>query len=199
MQGAFRDSVTIVSASPFTLPGRQPLSPPALVVEPILPNLLAVLSVLSAIGFDVTVAESFKDARSVMKGADRPALLFTDVKLREYNGLHLVLRARSLWPGLAAIVTSDTSDPVLQAEAERLGASFLVMPAPAEEITAAILRTVLRSPAPDLQQEPIRAPFERRRGERRTAGAAATFLRERRLADRRRDPGIALRDLAHAR
>ena len=191
--------MTIVSATPFTVPGLQPSSPPALVVEPVLPNLLAVLSALSALGFDVTVAETFKDARSVMGGAERPALLLTDVKLREYNGLHLVLRGRTLWPGLAAIVTSDAPDPVLQTEAERLGATFLVMPAPREEIVAAILRTVLRVPGSDLNQEPIRAPFERRRGQRRTAGSATTFLRERRLADRRRDPGVAIREVVHPR
>ena len=67
------------------------------------------------------------------------------MRLREFNGLHLVLRGQAAWTGLPAIVTHQTSDEVLQAEAERLGATFVVLPTTREELVAAVYRTTLRS------------------------------------------------------
>lgn len=185
-----------MSATSFALPGLPPSSPPALVVQPILPHLLSVLSTLSALGFDVTVAETFKDARASLT-ARQPALLFTDVRLREYNGLHLVLRGRSLWPGLAAIVTSEIPDAVLQAEAEGLGATFMVMPTSREEMVAAVLRTMMRPSPTGESPAAIRAPFERRREERR-AGSNLACHQDRRRGERRRDPHEILREAVSA-
>jgi DNA-binding NtrC family response regulator len=136
-------------------------SPSALVVEPELPRLLAVLTALSSAGFDPIVAETFQDARSTL-GNQAITLLVTDLKLRDYNGLHLVMRGAASRPHLASIVTTDAADPVLQAEAEKLGATFVVMPASHDELVAAIYRTALRKPAPGESLEPIRPPFERR-------------------------------------
>lgn len=49
-----------------------------------------------------------------------PDLLITEVKLGEYNGLHLALRARAA--GIPSIVLGD---PVFEREAEQLGATYL--------------------------------------------------------------------------
>lgn len=49
-----------------------------------------------------------------------PDLLITEVKLGEYNGLHLALRARAA--GIPAIVLGDR---VFEREAEQLGATYL--------------------------------------------------------------------------
>ena len=51
----------------------------------------------------------------------RPDLLITEVKLGEYNGLHLALRGRAI--GIPAIVLG--SDLLLEREAEQLGATYL--------------------------------------------------------------------------
>jgi DNA-binding NtrC family response regulator len=168
----------------------------ALVVEPVLSHLTLLRSALSSLGFDVIVAESFQDARASMAGEQPLALLVTNVRLREYNGLHLVLRARTTRPGLAAIVTSEAEDPVLQAETERLGATFVVLPASRAEIAAAVLRTVLSPTSWTDARSPVRAPFERRRRQRRAAPVPAEVMQERRVADRRRDAASALRDAA---
>src|SRR5262245_16281505 len=165
-------------------------SPTALVIEPILPHLLAVLSTLSTMGFDTTVAETFQDARAALS-AHPPTLLVTGIKLREYNGLHLVLRGMTTWPDLAAIVTSETPDSLLQEETERLGATFLVMPAPETEIIAALSRTVLRTRRAGAPLEPIRPPFERRL----TSPASPTIV-DPQMAERRRDAIAAIRALA---
>lgn len=169
---------------------QSPIVASALVVEPHLPQLMLILSALSTLGFDVTVAEKFRDARTVL-AAVRPTLLVTNIRLQEYNGLHLVLRGRSSWPDLPSIVTSEFVDPVLRLEAERLGATFIAMPTTAEELSAAVYRTVLRPP---FETAPVRAPFERRQRERRLRQAPGTAGIERRQLERRRGFAEALRD-----
>jgi DNA-binding response OmpR family regulator len=184
-----------MSSIPFRLPGL-PASPPSvLVIEPVLPHLLLVISALASAGFEVTVAETFKDAKSSLM-VSPPNLLVADVKLYEYNGLHLVMRARAAWKGLAAIVTSHVSDAILRGEAERMGATFLVLPTTRDELIAAVYRTMLRQEPTDSQVEPIRAPFERRHAERRTMASTNPLARDRRIADRRRDTAAALRQIA---
>src|SRR5262245_27498196 len=175
---------------PFGNPGGGSSSPTALVIEPILPHLLAVLSTLSSMGFDTTVAETFQDARAALS-AHPSTLLVTGIKLREYNGLHLVLRGMTTWPALAAIVTSEAPDSLLQEETERLGATFVVMPAPQTELVAAVSRTVLRTPRAGLPFEPIRSPFERRFASQ----GGTTSVLDPEIAERRRDAVAAIRAL----
>jgi DNA-binding NtrC family response regulator len=166
---------------------RRAPAPYALVIAPALPDLLAVLSTLPAMGFDVTVAEKFQDAKESL-ASSRPALFVTGIKLGNYNGLHLVLRGTTAWPGLPCIVVAETADPVLRDEAERLGATFVVMPAPHNELAAAVSRTVLR-PA-GLPFSPIRPPYERRHNLPETARVAGT--------ERRRNVRTAILGLANA-
>src|SRR5688572_2711722 len=114
-----------MSATVFRAPGPHEFAASALVVEPGLRNLLFILSTLSELGLDVAVAETFRDAKSLM-ATMRPVLLLTSVKLHEFNGLHLVMRGRASWPGLPSIVTMCVDDAVLRREAEELGATFMV-------------------------------------------------------------------------
>jgi DNA-binding response OmpR family regulator len=179
-----------MTATLFRLPKGGGAVASALVVEPYLPHLLFILSTLSSLQFDVIVADTFKDAKAALLSA-RPALVITDVRLREYNGLHLVLRGRSAWKDLPAIVTSSMDDAVLRDETERLGATFVTLPIATTEMTAAICRTVLDTPR---AAEPVRPPFERRHRERRLDRNRLVI--ERRRFDRRRDPAAALRQLS---
>ena len=179
-----------MSSTLFRLPRSAESVASALVIEPHLTNLLSVLSTLSTLGFDTTVAETFRDAKTSL-AAHRPHLLVTDVKLGEFNGLHLVLRSRSLWKDLPAIVTSEADDPVLRDEAHHLGATFVTLPTSDRELLAAIIRTVLRTGrAHPGNHEAIEAPFERRHTDRRQASISSDI--ERRIHDRRRDFSAAL-------
>jgi hypothetical protein len=82
---------------------------------------------------------------------------------------------------MATLVTASQEDAMLQAEAESLGATFVVKPTSTQECLAAILQTVYRS---DASAGPIRPPFERRRGERRETPQPVSA--DRRLSERRR-------------
>lgn len=179
-----------MTATLFTLPKTGGAVASALVVEPYLPHLLFILSTLSSLQFDVVVADTFKDAKATLLSA-RPAVVITDVRLREYNGLHLIHRGRAAWKDLPAIVTSAVDDPVLKEEAERLGATYVTLPIASSELVAAICRTVLQS---RYAMEPVRAPFERRKRERRLDRGQLVI--ERRRSERRRDPALALRQVS---
>jgi DNA-binding NtrC family response regulator len=167
--------------------GSRQSHPTALVVDPALPNLLAVLSALSAMGFDTSMANTYQEAKAALD-TQGPTLLVTGLKLREYNGLQLVLRGTAAWPGLAAVVMADAPDPVLQSETERLGATFVVMPTSSAELEAALSRTVLSARSGGAP--PIQAPFERRTGRRGESTAPEP------RAERRRDLAAALRAAA---
>ena len=123
---------------------------------------LWLLSLFSDPYFHVTLATSFEEAkRLLMKGP--PELIVAAVQLGEFNGLGLVLRAQSHNPNVRAVVLSRVADPVLQADAERIGTTFVTLPIEHRELRAAIIRTLFRQDQVG-SKIPIRAPYERRRG-----------------------------------
>lgn len=134
---------------------------------------------LSPSEFRVTVLHNFADAKAFLD-VQPPDLLITELRLGEYNGLHLVLRGKAARSDMAALVLSDLE--ILQSEAERLGATFIVKPISSRDLAAAVVRTLHRhEDAP-----PVRPPYERRSADRRQAGSSKLPLRERRTGERRR-------------
>ena len=85
----------------------------------------ATAEVIRDAGFDVAEATSFEQARTLLASLD-PDLLITEVQLGAFNGLHLVWQRHLEQPGRPSIVLSAYADSVLEAEANRLGAPFLV-------------------------------------------------------------------------
>lgn len=80
---------------------------------------------LSAAGYRVVTSTNFADGKALLEAEDPPALLIVSVRLGAYNGLHLVIRGRLDTPGMAAVLASDTHDPILAAEAARYGAAYV--------------------------------------------------------------------------
>ena len=67
---------------------------------------------------------------------DHPSLLISEVRLGEYNGLHLALRAQS--SGVPAVLIGEP-DPVLQREAAQLGAVYLSHDVDSQQLLSVIL------------------------------------------------------------
>ena len=176
------DGGTSMTSTIFSVDAMLTGAPTALVVEPSAPDAIWIALVLSGLGFRVTASDTFQGARAQL--TTPVALLATELRLGEYNGLHLVLRGKSLHPQLAAIVTSHIDDPVLYDEAERLGATFVLKSVGAHQFRAAVLRTLFRRGP---KGEPIRPPYERRTANRRRQVAAADHHPELRVGERRRD------------
>jgi two-component system response regulator PilR (NtrC family) len=84
-------------------------------------------------GYKVATFNSFQDARRYL-AAHRPDAILTDIRLGAYNGLQLVLVAKSMYPTITAAVVTGYDDPVLRKDAVRYGAAFLTKPVSAHAI-----------------------------------------------------------------
>jgi DNA-binding NtrC family response regulator len=81
----------------------------------------------------VVACDSFERARQVLKDQAFDALI-TDVRLGAFNGLQLAVMARDMYPDMRLIVFSGFDDPVLRADAEHIGATYLVKPVVSGEL-----------------------------------------------------------------
>jgi DNA-binding NtrC family response regulator len=98
-----------------------------LVVSNDVAGLTDTLSVLGAAGYHACGASTFAEARRVLAGGS-PDLVIADQRLGEYNGLHVILRARVSRPGLSAIVTTGALDCGLAADARSLDVECVLKP-----------------------------------------------------------------------
>jgi len=93
-------------------------------------------ALLEHAGYRVVVAGSFAEARFALT-EEAPDLLISDVRLGEFNGIQLVATtARSI----PSIIITGFPDPVLEGEAHRLGADFLIKPVETAKLLAVIKR-----------------------------------------------------------
>lgn len=169
-------------------PARSPLT--ALVVDPT-DDAVGTVAALSYAGFTVTLTDNFEMAKRLLARLS-PLVLVTELRLGAYNGIHLALRCSMVPSRVTVVVTARLSDAIQQRDVEAIGATFIQKPFTAADLNAAIFRTALRRPNADGTFEPVHAPFERRRGERRTA--VVVGLPDRRHAERRRDiAGLMIR------
>jgi DNA-binding response OmpR family regulator len=97
-------------------------------------------------GMRVTMVETFVEGREQLQAL--PDLLISEVRLGDYNGLHLALRARS--SGIPAIVLGK-EDAVTEREAEKLGAMYVPTDGDDRHLTAAIRAAGIRIPTPKVR------------------------------------------------
>jgi DNA-binding NtrC family response regulator len=112
------------------------------------------VTLLEEAGYRVRSARSFDEAKMLL-AEEPPDILITDLRLGQYNGLHLVLRTRSNHPEMAALVTSRIADPVLEAEAHRQHAHFILVPLTAPQLLEAVASTLGDGPRKPLAKSPI--------------------------------------------
>jgi DNA-binding response OmpR family regulator len=93
----------------------------------------AIERALQQAGEDVTARSSFEEARQALKDRTFDALI-TDVRLGAFNGLQLAVMARDMHPEIKLIVFSGFDDPVLRADADKIGAVYLVKPVASGEL-----------------------------------------------------------------
>ncbi len=99
----------------------------------------ASVRVLTAAGYKVTGVASFSEARHLLN-LQQPDVLIADVRLEAFNGLHLALERHFQTPGKPSIITNSSRDRVLEEQARRIGAVYVVKP-----LEAATLRTLVAS------------------------------------------------------
>jgi CheY-like chemotaxis protein len=91
-----------------------------LVVAPTSPLAANLVEWLTEAGHEVILVTSFPAGKARLELA--PSVLISEVRLGDYNGLHLALRAKA---GNIPALVVGSPDPVLEREAERLGVAYL--------------------------------------------------------------------------
>src|SRR5690349_967906 len=122
-------AVSVIRCGRMTVPGESMADHPlrVLIVDDD-PSLVdAIARRFSDAGLDVVAHTTFEGGRQALRSERFDALL-TDVRLGAFNGLQLAVAARDSNPKMKIVVFSGFDDPVLQSEAEHVGATFLVKP-----------------------------------------------------------------------
>jgi two-component system response regulator RegA len=91
------------------------------------------LVTLNAAGIDVTVCNTFPDARNAVH-RELPDGVLTDVRVGEFNGFQLAHLFRAMSPGGIIVVVTGHDDPTMRAEAAKLDAAFLLKPVNMQEL-----------------------------------------------------------------
>lgn len=125
------------------------MTPTSVLIVAPSPRLAATLKGwLTEAGCEVTVVGSFSEGKRHLD--DSPSILISEIRLGDYNGLHLALWARS--GDIPAIVLGAT-DAVLQREADRLGVAYLSDEPDRRDLLDAVARVANRtSPAATADQ-----------------------------------------------
>ena len=141
------DNSTDRSGTAVAVPGPQ-VRQKVLIVDDNEAARTGLAKILERADFTVFSAATFAEGRSALT-KEQPDLLIADVRLGEYNGLQLLAGASRPMP---AIIVTGYPDPVLEADARRMGAEYLVKPVSPSALVE-LVRNKLATP-----QEPIFRP-----------------------------------------
>ena len=89
--------------------------------------LSGIVELLRDADYHVTGAATY-DAAKRMLAASSFDLLISDVRLRGFNGLTLVMKCRADYPDMAVIIISGYDEPLISLEASRYQATFVGKP-----------------------------------------------------------------------
>lgn len=107
-------------------------------------------------GYLAMATQSFQDAIRALE-QDVPAALVATVRLGQYNGLHLLVRARAHYPDLPVIMIGPES-AVLARDARALGAAaYMAQPVEVAALLARVLDLVERSADAEPSVQPASA------------------------------------------
>jgi len=107
-----------------------------LIVDDDQPTRAGLAMLLMDAGYEVITAGTVPTAIKMLTD-EHPDLLLVDIRLNEYNGLHLVAMRPEPIP---AVVLTGYADPSIEADARRLGAEFLLKPIEPAVLTALVKR-----------------------------------------------------------
>lgn len=89
--------------------------------------LSGIVELLRDAGHHVTGAATY-DAAKRLLAVSPFDLLVSDVRLRSFNGLHLVMQCRTEHPDMAVVIITGYDDPLIELEAHRYSAELVRKP-----------------------------------------------------------------------
>jgi DNA-binding NtrC family response regulator len=98
-------------------------------------------------GYAVVSASSFQAARMALDCVE-PDVLIADVRLDDFNGLHLAILSSLERPRTRVIITHASADASLEREAERCKAVFVVNPLANPDFLPAVRSALLKAVPP---------------------------------------------------
>ena len=101
--------------------------------------LAGIVELLVESGYDVTAASAYEDAKRILSNTTFD-LFVTDVRLRSFNGLHLVKKVREEAPETGVIIMTGYDEPLMQLEASRYSAQFIKKPIKSRELLDCVHR-----------------------------------------------------------
>jgi ActR/RegA family two-component response regulator len=110
----------------------------ALIVESDTVQLAATARALRALDYAVEAVSTFDEARRRLLAITDLSLLVADIRLGQFNGLHLAFRARAHHPNVRLLITDHAFDSTLEAETRRLGGAYLARPFNTAALTALV-------------------------------------------------------------
>ena len=131
-----------------------PENAPSVLVVDSSPSILATtVEVLSSAGYACTSASSYSVAQVCLADTS-PDLLITAVRLGAFNGLQIVIQRFLYDRSRRAIVTDSAHDPVLEREARRAGAVYVVTPVSPQDLLAVVADQLRRQRGDDRRRWP---------------------------------------------
>jgi DNA-binding response OmpR family regulator len=112
-----------------------------LVIEDDENALAGIVELLTNSGYDVTAASTYDDAKKLL-ALSTYDLLVTDVRLRSFNGLHLVAKLRKESPETGIVIMTGYDHPLMELEASRFSAVFVKKPIRAQALLDAVKRAL---------------------------------------------------------
>lgn len=103
--------------------------------------LAGIVELLRDADYHVTSAATYDAAKRLLaiSGYD---LLISDVRLRGFNGLHLVRQSHVDYPEMAVMVITGYEEPMIELEASRYGAAFIRKPIKPVEFLQSVARSL---------------------------------------------------------
>jgi DNA-binding response OmpR family regulator len=103
--------------------------------------LSGIVELLRDAGHHVTGAATY-DAAKRLLAVSPFDLLVSDVRLRSFNGLHLVKQSRADHPEMAVIIVTGYDDPLIDLEAHRYHAELIKKPIKSAEFLKTVNKTL---------------------------------------------------------
>jgi len=103
---------------------KPPMAARILIVDDDPTTRVGLAELLQQSGYETTAVPSFEQAARLIRTAP-PDLLIADVRLGPFNGLQLVISSPTPLP---AIIITGFADPVLESDARRRGADYVLKP-----------------------------------------------------------------------
>ena len=101
--------------------------------------LAGIVELLTNSGYDVTPASTYEDAKRLL-ALSTYDLFVTDVRVRSYNGIHLVAKLRKENPETGIVIMTGYDHPLMELEASRYSAIFVKKPVLPQALLDAIRR-----------------------------------------------------------